>query len=158
MKLPKQEKLTSNHFQFCFNFLNSLWIGLVFFCLGSFKAKSKYMHLSEGEFYNRNIEHNGGSNFYLHKEKMVQKIPKVSASSSCNIGKILLITTTACHLVCFQEHCQGMQISLYHKNTILSSQFPHQHVETKVLNSQSIFFKMQIAWISDHLQRLVPFF
>lgn len=88
--------------------------------------------------YKRNIDHNAWSNFCLLKKKGFRKLQKSSTSSSCNIGKILLIFTSVSHLVGVQDRRYCKQTSRYHKNTIL--QFPHQHVETRVSNRQSIFF------------------
>lgn len=85
----------------------------------------------------------------LAQEEKVQKYPRISVSSMCNISKILLIITSVCHLVCVEDlHCYCIQIS-YCKNAILSSQFPHQHVEIWVSNRLSFFFfffKMQIEF------------
>lgn len=52
----------------------------------------------------------------------------------------MLIITSACYLVYVQDHSYCKQISHYHKNRILSLQFPHQHPETRVSNRQFFFF------------------
>lgn len=78
------------------------------------------------------IKHDVWNNFLLHKKKVFRKTQELVQHPVSNIGKILPIITSVCHLVCGQKHCYGMQISCYHINTLLSTQFPHLHGQTGV--------------------------
>lgn len=98
---------------------------------------------------------------FCTRRKHSEKTQELVHHRVSNIGKILPIITSVCHLVCVQNHCYCMQISCYHINTLLSRQFPHLRGQTGVSNRQSnfiffFFFKMQIG--SSHLLEFVTFF
>lgn len=125
------EKLTSSHFCFYFNFLYSPWSSSVFqkitIIISNWRRSVKYRY-----------KHDVWKHFLLHKKKVFRKTQELVHWAS-NIGEILPIITSVCHLVCVQNHCYCMQISRYHINTLLSRQFPHLHGQTGVSNIQSNF-------------------
>lgn len=95
--------------------------------------------------YNTDIKHDVENNFLLHKKKVFRKTQELVHHPASNIGKILPIITSVWHLVCVQHHCYCMQISPYHINTLLSTEFPHLRGQTGVSNIQNnIFFKCKL--------------